>query len=160
MIDADDLSGTHLNAFACEVLPIARPYSARAIRAEDDVRRPGLQRQREAGTGTSTRDDSNRLVAMLPSVAVRTMVNSDAVTLLQARDIRWVIAYPGRDERDAGADSLVIVECCLEDVVDPRQLGHCRLTRFDAVSVQLLASNAKELQWRNPVPAQKAVQRR
>jgi len=86
------------------------------------------------------------------------MVNRDAVTLLKPGNVRQIIADASGNERDSCTDLLLIVECRLEDPVDLSQCRDCRLARFDALGKQFLASDAKELQWRHAIAAEKAVQ--
>ena len=77
-----------------------------AVRAQRDAVGPCLQRQRQTGGARTAADDRERLVAVLPPVAVRTVMDADAVALLDAgnrsaadRGCRWRAARPARGTR-------------------------------------------------------------
>ena len=158
MLDANDPRRMQLDSLVVELLPVAGTNRARAIGAEDDPRAPRFQRQREARTGGPSADDGDDLVAMLPSVAVRTVVNSHSVALLQTRDLGDVIANAGGNECHARADRLMIVERRFKEVAALRQAGDCRVPWFDAVRAQFLAAQAEQLQGWDTVAAEEPVQ--
>src|SRR4029450_2366615 len=97
---------------------------------------------------------------MLPSVAVRTVVNRDAIALQETRDLGYVIANAGGNERHARADRLMIVERRFKEVAAVGQGRDRHIPRFDAVRAQLLAPQAKQLHRWDTVAAEEAVQRR
>src|SRR2546426_4372830 len=95
----------------------------RAVGAERHARRPGFQREREAGARRAGSNDRNRPVAMLPAVAVRAVMNGDAVAVIEAGNVRDVVAYASRDERHARTDFFAVVEGRLEHVVEVNEVG-------------------------------------
>jgi len=158
MLHANDPRHVHIDSLIIELLPIAGTNGPHAIGAEDDARRPRFQRQREPRAGSPASDDRDHLIAVLPSVAVRTVVNRDAVAFLEPRNLRQVIADTGGNERHARAHCLLIVQRRFKEIAGPHQLGDRDVAWFDSVWAQLLPSEAKQFQRWDTVAAEKAVQ--
>src|SRR5262245_49307541 len=97
---------------------------------------------------------------MLPAVAVRAVMNRDAVAILETRNLWEVIANPGGDERHPRADFLMVLERGFKKISEVRQLGDCRLPWFDAIRTQFLAPEPEEFQRRYAVTTEKAMQHR
>ena len=58
------------------------------VRAEDDLVAPGLEREREGAARGTVANHGDRLVALLPAVAVRAVMRADAVALVEAGNVR------------------------------------------------------------------------
>ena len=95
---------------------------------------------------------------MLPSVAVRTMVNRHAIALLQPRHFGHVVADAGGNERHARADSLIVTKRRFEEIAGVREVGHRDVAGFDTVWAQFLASEPQKLQRWDTVAAEETVQ--
>jgi hypothetical protein len=158
MIHANNPRHVQFDSLIVELPSIAGTNGPQAIGAEDDGWRPRFQRQREARTRSPASDDRDDLIAMLPSVAVRTMVNRYAVALLEARNLRQVIANAGGNERHARAHRLLIVEGRFKEIARLHQVGDRHVAWFDSVRAQLLPSKAKQFQRWDTVAAEKAMQ--
>src|SRR6185503_1737055 len=159
VLDTGDRGDVNRDTFVFEAPAVVAADVRRAVRAEHHARRPGLQRQREPGRPCPASDHRDRLVAVLPSIAIGAVVNGDAVALVESRNVGNVIANAAGDERHARANLLAAVEGRLEHVVEAHELGHGGAARLDAVRLQLLASEAQQLEWRHAVAREEAVER-
>src|SRR5258705_2901754 len=158
VVDARDGSRTNGDSFLLETAAIAAPDARRAVRAEHDTRGPGSQRQRQARARRPAPDHRDRLVAMLPAIAVRAVVHADAVALVESRNVGEVIADAAGDERHARAHLLAALEGRLEHVVEMHEIGDRGVARLDAIRLQLLASEAQQLERRHAVAREEAMQ--
>src|ERR1043166_9592655 len=79
VVDARDPRQANVDVLLRETRAIRPADGARAVGAEHDVRRPGFQRQREAGARGAAANHGDALVAMFPPVAVRAVMNGHAV---------------------------------------------------------------------------------
>src|SRR5258705_9858 len=160
MIDPDDRGRPHLDVFVCEAAAVVTTDVSRAVGAEDDARRPGLQRERKTGSRGGTPDHGDDLVAMLPAVAVRAMMDRHAIAFVKSGDVREVIPDAAGDERHAGAHFLMAIERRLECISEMNEVGDRRLSRCHAVGFEFLTAQAQELQGWYAIARQEAVQGR
>jgi len=73
--------------------------SAGSVRAQDEIATPGGQLERESHATLIFAVDRNRLIAKLPSVAIGTVKHAAPIQLLDAVDLRKVVAHSGGNQQ-------------------------------------------------------------
>src|SRR4051812_1329074 len=102
MFDRGNRFGVHGDAVARQAL--AQPaLDGDAVGADDDVRAPRFQTEREPGHSSPAAVRREAAIAPLPPVTVRAMKDRAPVAFIESRD-RWkIVDDAGREEEIAGA---------------------------------------------------------
>ena len=114
---ADDAIVTDANAVAIESRAIVRAELGRAVGAEHQVAAPGGQLERETEPTVAAAVDRQRLVAQLPSVAVRTMEHAAAVQLAEPGTLGEVVDHSGGNQELARVVLSTVLERDVEGPV-------------------------------------------
>src|SRR4051812_297630 len=149
-----------VDAFFLQTGSIVRTDRSAAVRTEHDARAPRFQRKRKAGGRRAAAYHGNGLIAMLPAIAVRAVMDRDSVALVKARNVRKLVANAARDERHARANFLTGIERRFESVSEMNQIGDGGLAWCDPVGFQFVSAEPEQLERRDAIAGEKAVQRR
>ena len=118
---------------------------------------PRFERDRQSKTAASFGVDSERLVAMFPSIAVGAVMNADAVEVVNTGDLRQSVGYARREQNFAPRNSFTGVQLYCE----ARAFAAYGLDRIvaeaDIVRFQVGARQFQKLVGRNAVASQVAV---
>ena len=138
--------------------PLARlPIGLASVRAENDVRAPGLQRQRERGRLAA--EHRQTFVTPLPAVAVRAMEDRTAVAFANARHLGQVVFHAGGEQQVARSLPPPVRERDAEPGAFPPRALHGHGTELDPVRHEFLARSGAEIRRRDAVARQVAVER-
>src|SRR4051794_19428087 len=120
-----------LDAVSCEAVAIVLGLLRWAIRQQDDIGTPHRQLEREARTIAFAAVYGEKLVPMLPAIAIRAGIDPMPVELDRAREFRRVVHPAGREEELSRPLPLAILEGDLESVADLLGPDHFTLAEGD-----------------------------
>src|SRR5689334_12498728 len=87
------------NAVAFHLIQLLFSAQRRAVRAKNDILAPKKKFSCKVRSTLGGADDHERLVAMLPTIAIGTTVSGDSVELPKAFDLRQFVYQPGRKQK-------------------------------------------------------------
>ena len=159
MLDARDATFVQDDILRGELFTLGAVQARRSIAAERDTLTPCPQRQRQAGAAGPVTDHRKGPFAVLPAIAVRAVMDRSPVTLIKAGHLRQLVLNSGCQQDRMSADRLRVLDRHVETVVEMRDTGHQRFSKFDAVWLQFVAADAQQLEGRRAVAGQVAMQR-
>ncbi len=129
-----------------------------AVGAKQDGRTPGLQRQREAGSGPAGAERRQPPVAPLPSVAVRTMEHGPAVTRVEAANRGDLVGDSRRKQQEAARLFPSLAQRQPKTPGFSRDGQHLDARKDHTVSLELVTPQRRELGRHHAVARQVTVQ--
>ena len=114
----------HGDAMARQPLETLRVDLRRAVGAQHEIAAPGGELERQADAAVAAAVDRQRLIAHLPSVAVRTVEDAAAVQLAEAGNVGQVVDDAGGEEELAGVHFFAGRERDAEAAVGPALRGN------------------------------------
>jgi hypothetical protein len=109
----------------------------RGVQEQGDVGAPLPEQQRLVRGPRARGEDTDRLVADLPPVAVRAVQHVAPPALPDPRNVRQLVDQPRGDEQPPGADRAAVVEGHDESVLDARGRGDALVEQLRAVATDL-----------------------
>src|SRR5687767_12271827 len=96
---------------------------------------------------------------MLPTVAVRTVMDGGAVTLGDAWNLWKLVMDAGCKKHGVRADTPEVADRDVESLAGPRNVGDQVVAQLDPIRPQLLASETEQLERLYAIPREVAVER-
>ncbi len=108
--EGEDPAPVHGDAQLGELALLCGAQGGRPVGAQDDILRPAGQLAGQSEASAPPAVDRDRLIAVLPAVAVGTVMDARPVTLREARDLRQAVGDSRREDDPSAGEPAATLE--------------------------------------------------